>query len=419
MSRKLILPMGLAIFGALAIAFGSTDFLAKFFARPEPPKVIIRANVLAGATFISFMTGQGFSTGTASEILAAAKPVYDFATIIAGREAIFQYDHTGSIFEKLVYKIDTERQVTIWAGTSSPKVYPPLAGTNLTAQVLDADLEPVSPPSWLVEVADIPYEVKISEAGGVIETSLYETMVGSGFDQRLALAVAEVFAWQVDFAADIRSGDSFKVIHEDRYLDGEYAMPGRILAARFINDGETFNGYLFEGPNTKLGYYDEKGKSLQKIFLKSPLQYKYISSGYSGARLNPITKKVSPHRGIDYAANTGTPAVSVGDGTVTQAGWNGYYGLSVTIRHNDTYTTRYGHFSALPKGIRKGARVKQGQVVGFVGSTGLSTGPHLHYEMHKFGSYVNPFRVEVPPTDDINEQDRVQFEASVASFTIK
>ncbi|TSC89269.1 MAG: metalloendopeptidase-like membrane protein [Parcubacteria group bacterium Gr01-1014_3] len=415
----------MAIFGILAVVSGLTGGIEKLFIKPEPSKVIIRSKVPAGATFISFMTGQGFSTGTASEILAAAKPVYDFATIIAGREAIFQYDHTGAIFEKLIYKIDTERQLTIWVATSSPD------GANLTAQVLEAEEGLVSPPShayrqaglpaavgWLVEVADIPYEVKISEASGTIETSLYETMVGSGFDQRLALAVAEVFAWQVDFAADIRSGDSFKVIHEDRYLDGEYAMPGRILAAQFINDGETFNGYLFEGPNTKIGYYDEKGKSLQKIFLKSPLQYKYISSGYTGARLNPITKKVSPHRGIDYVANTGTPAVSVGDGTVTQAGWNGYYGLSVTVRHNDTYTTRYGHFSALPKGIRKGAHVKQGQVVGYVGSTGLSTGPHLHYEMHKFGSYVNPFKVEVPPTEDINEQDRSLLEALTASFTL-
>ncbi|MEK9185958.1 MAG: peptidoglycan DD-metalloendopeptidase family protein, partial [Patescibacteria group bacterium] len=221
---------------------------------------------------------------------------------------------------------------------------------------------------------------------------------------------AEIFAWQIDFAADIQKGDSFKVFYEERYRDVQYIMPGKILAAEFTNTGKTFRGYYFAGSNGKAGYYDEEGNSLQKQFLKSPLQYKYISSGFSYSRLNPITKKVSAHRGIDYAANYGTPAVSVGDGMVIQAGWNGPYGLSVLIRHNDTYQTRYGHFQSLARGIAVGAKVKQGQVVGYVGATGQATGPHLHYEMHKFGSYVNPFTVEIPPGEPINDLDRSVFE---------
>ena len=187
-------------------------------------------------------------------------------------------------------------------------------------------------------------------------------------------------------------------------------MPGKILAASFSNAGKIFRGFYFGSDNTKPGHYDEEGNSLQKEFLKSPLQYKYISSGFSYARLNPITKQVSSHRGIDYAANAGTPAVSVGEGTIIQAGWNGYYGISATVRHNDTYKTVYGHFQSLAKGIKVGAKVKQGQVIGYVGSTGQATGPHLHYEMHKFNQYVNPFLVEIPPGEPIAEEDRAAFQ---------
>ena len=229
--------------------------------------------------------------------------------------------------------------------------------------------------------------------------------------------MAETLAWQIDFAADIRAGDSYKIIYEDRYRDGQYVMSGRLLAVKFVNDGETFKGFYFPGSEkTREGYYDENGQALQKVFLKSPLQYKYISSGYSLGRVNPITKKVAPHRGIDYAAPAGTPAVAVGDGTIIQAGWNGPYGISVLVRHNETYQTRYGHFASLAKGIRVGAKVKQGQVVGYVGSTGEATGPHLHYEMHKFGSHVNPFKVEVPPGEPVNDSDQAAFQESVSLY---
>ncbi len=352
---------------------------------------VLKIKIPEKATFGDLTRWFNFPPGTTAAILESAKPKYDLAKIVSGRELALVYDSFTGELRGLDYKIDSEEQL-----------------------VIDQDGT-----DWKAEVRPIPYEVKESEMEGAVINSLYGAIVSAGKDERLALALAEMFAWQVDFVADTRTGDTFKVVYEERFLDSNYIMPGKILAARYTNDGETFYGYWFASENTKAGYYDQKGNSLQKQFLKAPLQYKYISSGYSYGRVNPITRKVAPHRGIDYAAPAGTPAVSVGDGTVIQAGWNGYYGISVTVRHNDTYRTVYGHFSSLAKGIKVGAKVKQGQVAGYVGSTGQATGPHLHYEMHKFGSYVNPFKVEVPPGEPISEEDLAAFRQMVDKYTGK
>ncbi len=357
------------------------------------PTQTLRLSIPSSATFVEAMRYFGVATSTAQEIINSSQDKYNLAKIVSGRELALTFDTFSGDLEKVVYKIDIDNRL-----------------------VVDNSQEDES--SWTAKVEAIPYEIRERSAGGVISKSLYQTIVNQDLDERLALALAEAFAWQIDFAADIQEDDSFKVVYEERYLDGVYAMPGKILAASFMNAGESFKGFYFDGSDkTRAGHYDADGAALQKEFLKSPLQYKYISSGYSLARFNPITKKVSPHRGIDYAAPSGTPAVSVGDGTVIQAGWNGYYGISVTVRHNDTYKTVYGHFSRLAKGIKVGAKVKQGQVVGYVGSTGLSTGPHLHYEMHKFTAYVNPFKVEIPPGDPVNEADRAAFEEVVKKYT--
>ncbi|OGY62583.1 MAG: hypothetical protein A2745_03700 [Candidatus Harrisonbacteria bacterium RIFCSPHIGHO2_01_FULL_44_13] len=381
-------------------------------------EIVVKKTIPAGATFDQLAKEAGVATNTTAAILESAKDAYDLAKIVSGRELALVYDKISGGLKRLVYQIDSEKELIIErAQGDSPSE--PLS--EPVRQTHDKPLDSAQgEPVWQARVLLIPYEIKQSEAGGIIASSLFETIQSAGLDIRLALALAEMFAWQIDFAADIREGDSFKVIYEQRFLNDEYAMPGKILAAEFINDKKIFRGFYFDGGqtkaglptrvSTKAGYYDENGNSLQKVFLKSPLQYKYISSGFTYARLNPITKEISPHRGIDYAANAGTPAVSVGDGTVIQAGWNGYYGISATIRHNETYKTVYGHFASLAKGIKIGAKVKQGQVIGYVGSTGQATGPHLHYEMHKFNQYANPFNVEIPPGEPISEADRLSFE---------
>lgn len=384
----------LTSFGTV-LALWAIKFSGQLFNK-QPKEVILRKLIPAGATFAKFAGELGLSTSTANAVFEASKGKYDLSTIIEGRELALVFsvlpENYSDPLKKIVYKINNDDELIIEKDQFS---------------------------TWQAATRTIPYEIKEKKAAGVIESSLYETIIASGIDERLALALAEIFAWQIDFAADIQKGDNFKVIYEERFLDGEYIMPGKILAAEFINNSKTFRGYYFEGSQAKANYYDDDGNSLQKQFLKSPLQYKYISSGFSYARFNPITKKVSPHRGIDYAANAGTPAVAVGDGTVVQAGWNGYYGISVTVRHNDTYKTVYGHFSSVAKGIRVGVKIKQGQVVGYVGSTGLATGPHLHYEMHKFGNYVNPFLVEIPPGEPIAEADKAVFEQQKISLSNK
>lgn len=378
---------GKALLVSLVIV-GSAVFVwkkAEFSLPTEPQKIVFKKEILTGSTF-SILAGQsGIATSTANAILASAKGVYDLARITAGKQIALVYDAASGELEELIYEIDKEDKLVV---------------KNVSTTTAEA---------WEAALVPIEYTVEIDKAKGVIESSLYETIVNQGLDERLALALAETFAWQIDFAAQIQKGDSFKVIYEKKYREGAYDHPGKIIAAEFINAGERFRGFYFQGQETKAGYYDEEGNSVQKVFLKAPLQYKYISSGFSYKRFNPILKTFTAHRGIDYAAPQGTPVVTVGDGTVVESGWKGYYGIMVKVRHNETYSTVYGHFSSIAKGIKIGTRVKQGQIVGYVGSTGLSTGPHLHYEMHKFGNLTNPFTEKIPAGEPVKESDLQAF----------
>lgn len=388
----------------LAAGIGSAVVLSlsSNFSQWENKDLVVYKEIPAGATFSFLASELGIATATRQLILESAKPVYNLAQIVAGKELVTIYDSDSGFLKKLIYEIDKDFQLVVSNQATTSKEF------------------------WEAEKIPIEYTTKIDSAKGTIETSLYETVLNQGLDERLALALAEMFAWQIDFAAQIQKGDNFKVIYEKKYRDGKYDHLGKILAAEFVNNSEQFQGFYFKGEEsreglpaevlTKAGYYDENGNSLQKVFLKAPLQYKYISSGYSYRRFNPILKTFTRHRGIDYAAPQGTPAVSVGDGTIVQAGWNGYYGISVKVRHNETYSTVYGHFSAIAKGIRTGARVRQGQVVGYVGSTGLSTGPHLHYEMHKFGSLINPFTEKIPAGEPVKNSDKGEFNKVLAEY---
>lgn len=383
----------LTIVWILALAASGVFLIAdknyKLFSRD----VVVKKEITAGSTFSLLANSAGIATVTVNRILESSRPVYNLATIVAGKDLEFIYDSKTNELKALIYEINSEERLVVQN-----------AATSTVYDYWEAIKEPIQ------------YTTEIANATGVIDSSLYETMVSQGLDQRLAIALAEVFAWQIDFVGEIQKGDSFKVIYEKRFRDGEYAMPGKVLAAEFINDGRLVRGFYFPGGESKEGYYEENGNSLQKVFLKSPLQYRYVSSGFTYARKNPVTGIVTPHRGLDLVANAGTPVVSIGDGTVVQAGWNGGYGISVKVRHNEVYTSVYGHFQGLAKGIRVGARVQQGQVVGYVGSTGISTGPHLHYEIHKFGSFENPFKVEVPAGEPLKEADKAKFGAAASGY---
>jgi murein DD-endopeptidase MepM/ murein hydrolase activator NlpD len=224
----------------------------------------------------------------------------------------------------------------------------------------------------------------------------------------LAMQLSDIFAWDIDFTTDLRDGDTFKIVVEALYLDGEFKKYGDILAAEFVNNGETYRAYRFEH-NGKAGYYDEEGKSLRKAFLKAPLSFRRISSGFSLGRFHPILKIYRPHHGLDYAAPAGTPVSAMGDGTVIFAGKKGQYGNLVIIRHPNGYKTYYGHLSKFGKDIKKGTKVEQGQIIGYVGSTGLATGPHLHYELRIRNRPVNPVTVKSLKGTSIPEKLMAEF----------
>ena len=280
-----------------------------------------------------------------------------------------------------------------------------------------------TPEFWIYEIDKINYavfsltdsltawighkevETKVEYIEGVIESSLWNAMAAAGGDQNITMELSDIYSWTVDFFG-IQPGDTFKVVYENRYIKDECIGMGKILASYLNNAGSPHYAYYFE-QNGKGEYFDEEGANLRKAFLKAPLNYRRISSHFSNARKHPVTKVVRPHHGVDYAAPTGTPVVTVGDGTVIEKGWDKKGGGNyIKIKHNSTYTTTYMHLNGFAKGIKKGDRVKQGQLIGYVGSTGMSTGPHLDFRLNKNGKYINPLTFESPSADPVMRRRR-------------
>jgi murein DD-endopeptidase MepM/ murein hydrolase activator NlpD len=224
----------------------------------------------------------------------------------------------------------------------------------------------------------------------------------------LALALSDIYAWDIDFTTDLQPGDAYHIVTEGLYLDGVFKKFGKILAAEFTNNGRVFRAYLRE-TNGKGHYYDEQGKALRRMFLRAPLNFRRISSYYSSCRRHPILKIRRPHLGLDYAAARGTPVSAVGEGIIDYAGWRGQYGKLVVIRHPNRWRTYYGHLSRIEKSIKKGRQVNQGQVIGYVGATGLATGPHLHYEVRYVGKNLDPLKLETTRIKVIPKKDFQDF----------
>ena len=241
---------------------------------------------------------------------------------------------------------------------------------------------------------------RVMTAQGVIESSLWNTMKANKLDPMLALKMEEVYAWTVDFFG-LQKGDRFRLIYDEIYVDSVSIGINYIHAAQFDFYGKELYAFRFQ-QNDTIGYYNEKGENLQKAFLKAPLKFYRISSGFSSGRMHPVLRIVRPHHGVDYAAPKGTPVLSIGQGIVVSKGWAGGGGNTIKIKHNSVYTTSYMHLSGYADGVFQGARVQQGQVIGFVGSTGLSTGPHLDFRVYKGGSAVNPLTIESPPARPVD-----------------
>jgi len=367
---------------------------------PAAADKVVKVNITDGSTYGKLMEEAGIDANDAMALFAAAENVYDLSKIRVGRTLDLYFDAQTNEFEKLIYQIDTEEELHVLREAAT---------STATSTVAKRKV-------WQAERVKIDYEIKIKTAGGTIESSMYETAVEQGIDERAIIELANAFQWSVDFAMDVRTGDTFKFIYEERYRNGEYVMPGQVLAGKFVNAGKAFYVFYFEESEDNKGFFDENGNSVQKMFLKAPVAYKYISSGYTtGPRYVGAFKRfTSSHMAIDYAASYRAPVRSAGNGTVVRASWNGPYGNFISIRHNGTYTTNYAHLSGYA--VRAGQKVKQGDVIGYVGSTGFSTGPHVHYEMVKNGVKVNPLREVLPPGKPIKEENKERFFAEIDKY---
>jgi murein DD-endopeptidase MepM/ murein hydrolase activator NlpD len=255
-------------------------------------------------------------------------------------------------------------------------------------------------------IADAP---RLVYKTATIQSSLFAATDAAGIPDAIAMQIARIFATDIDFHTDLRKGDRLAVVYEMIYESGELVAPGRILEARFVNDGHTLDAVLFHDDDDVESYYSLDGSNRAKAFLRSPVEFSRISSGF-GARFHPIFKNWRAHTGVDFVAPKGTRVLAAADGTVISAGYHGGYGNAVEIRHGGAITTLYGHLSGFAPGIRSGTRVHQGQPIGYVGATGWATGPHLHYEYRVAGVFQDPLRVALPKAEPVSAKLRPQFQ---------
>ncbi len=345
----------------------------------EEPQVDIRVEeyvVQDNDTFTTVMDSLGIGYADALAIVDAAVEVVDFTSIKVGKSF------------RLVFEDGVKKRIEYEPGTED---------------VIIVDLEN----SFATHKEPIQYDISIESVQVTIDESLFLSGLDVGLSEVLLLEYVEVFAWEVDFATQVQSGDSFNIVYEKRSRNGIDAGVGDVIFGSFFSDrGESF-AYRFIEPDGSRSYYDEEGSSLVRAFLKAPLNYSRITSGYTNARFHPVLQSTTPHRAIDYAAATGTPVKAVADGTVSFAAWNGGYGNYVDIRHGSVYQTQYAHLSSIL--VSPGESVKQGDIIGKVGSTGFSTGPHLHYQVKVHGELMNPGEVEFPKGDSISDELMEEF----------
>lgn len=264
---------------------------------------------------------------------------------------------------------------------------------------------------WSAEKIHEKVDIKIVSFSGIVTSSLWESALKAKMDPDLISELADIFGWEVDFSREVRVNDRWRITVEEKTVQGQPVGWGSILAAEYENAGRSYQAALYRANDKDMGYFTPEGNSLRKMFLKSPIRYGRITSTFKRRRFHPIMKVFRPHNGVDYGAPTGTPVRTVASGTVTFAQRSGGGGNVIKVRHNSTYETAYKHLSGYAKGIRSGAHVQQGQVIGYVGSTGLSSGPHLHFEFYQNGRYIDPLSKKFPSAEPVPEEQKSQFKA--------
>jgi murein DD-endopeptidase MepM/ murein hydrolase activator NlpD len=351
---------------------------------PQPPSSPLKRIVGAfkrNQNITDTLVGHGISSQEIFQLVKSTRPVYNLAMIKAGVPYTLQLTQKGE-FNDFHFAVDDERYLTISRDASG---------------------------RFAALIKPFPYETKVEMVWGKIDGSLVAAVLDAGEQELLAMNLAEIFGWDIDFYTDIQRGDAFRALVEKKYLDGEFKKYGAILAAGITNQNKEFSGFRFVDEQGRPAYFDYDGKALKKSFLKSPLKFARVSSRFSNARFHPILRVVRPHLGVDYAAPQGTPVQAVASGTILSAGWNGDGGRTIAVRHEGGYETRYLHLSGFV--VRAGQRVAQGDVIGYVGATGLATGPHLDFRILQHGKYVNPLKMIFPPAPPIPQKEKARFGA--------
>ena len=335
---------------------------------PEEKFNKISGIVRSKDTLDAIFTKHNLKKADMSRIMTSAKKVYNLSKLSIGNIYSFELDKKDNTLLKMRYGIDDISFLDITRNDEG----------------------------FSTEKVDVEFTRKIGTISFSIKDNLFYSMPGTHKEyHKLTLKLADIYAWDIDFSSDIRNGDSVKILVEELWAGEAFKGFGEILAVEFVNNNRTYNAYRFK-TDGYTDYYDADGRSLRKALLRSPLKFKYISSHFSKRRFHPKLRIYRPHLGVDYAAPTGTPVSAAGNGTVVFAGYKGQNGKMIRIRHNGSYETYYGHLSRIPRKIRRGAKVSQGDIIGYVGSTGLSTGPHLDYRMKRNGKFVNPLKISLP-----------------------
>ena len=270
--------------------------------------------------------------------------------------------------------------------------------------------------AFIAETYQNSIETRIVEKSGTIKDSLFLSASDAGIPNNVIMNMTGMFAWDVDFILDVRSGDQFVVVYEELWRDGKYVRNGDILAAEFINQGDSHRALMYEGPDGRESYYTPDGHSVRKAFLRAPLAFSRVSSNFNPNRRHPVLNTLRAHKGVDYAAARGTPIKAAGDGKVSFRGKKGGYGNTIILSHGGNITTLYAHMQNFDRKVKNGSRVKQGQVIGYVGSSGLATGPHLHYEYRKNGAHQNPRTVALPMAKPLDPSLKADFDRATSEL---
>lgn len=346
-----------------------------------PPSPWLKVKVKRGDSLAAIFKRHHLDPGELHAILHTGKKTKQLRYLSPGQTFRIQVDEDNSV-QNLVYNIN------------------PLETLNVHR---DGD-------TFIANYHHKNVEKRFNHASAVIHSSLFEAGRDAGLSSQMIMEMAHIFGWDIDFALDIRAGDSFSVIYEEDFLNGNKLNDGPILAAEFVNQGHTYKAIRYTDPSGNSDYYDPNGKSMRKAFLRTPVAFTRISSRF-GMRYHPILHRSRMHTGVDYAAPRGTPIKATSDGKIIFIGRKGGYGNAILIKHTGVYSTLYGHMSRFHRGMHVGKFVKQGQIIGYVGSTGLATGPHLHYEFRINGVFRNPLTVKLPDAKPIKSAYKQDFEA--------